>query len=53
MLLFNNYYFMTRQLSRTTILIDKDIWKRFKIRAIEKNKSASGLLEELIKKELG
>lgn len=53
MLLFNKYYFMTKQLSRTTILIDKDLWKKFKIKAIEKGKSASALLEELIKKEVG
>jgi hypothetical protein len=44
---------MATQLSRTTILIDKELWKRFKIRSIERGISASELLSNLIKKELG
>jgi hypothetical protein len=43
---------MSRRLFRTTILVDKELWKRFKIRAIEEGKSASGLLEDLIKEAL-
>jgi len=38
--------------NRTTILIDKDLWKKFRIRAMEEGKSASKLLEEVIKKKL-
>jgi hypothetical protein len=41
--------FMSKRLYRTTILVDKELWKRFKIKAIEQGKSASSLLEELIK----
>lgn len=44
--------FMSRRLYRTTILVDKELWKRFKIKAIEEGKSASALLEELIKDAL-
>lgn len=44
---------MTKEFSRTTILVDRELWKKFKIRAIEESKSASGLLEELIKKKIG
>jgi hypothetical protein len=40
------------KLSRTTILIDRELWKRFRMRAMEKDISASKYLEELIKKEL-
>ncbi|MDG6921104.1 MAG: hypothetical protein JRN59_06215 [Nitrososphaerota archaeon] len=40
---------MSKRLYRTTILVDKELWKRFKIKAIEQGKSASSLLEELIK----
>jgi Ribbon-helix-helix protein, copG family len=43
---------MSRRLYRTTILVDKELWKRFKIKAIEEGKSASALLEELIRKAL-
>ena len=43
---------MKTPLSRTTILIDKELWKNFKIRAIEKGTSASELLGTLIKREL-
>jgi hypothetical protein len=38
---------------RTTIIVDKELWNRFRIHAINQKKTASGLLEELIKKELG
>jgi hypothetical protein len=41
--------FVSRRLYRTTILVEKELWKRFKIKAIEEGKSASALLEELIK----
>lgn len=43
---------MSKTLSRTTILIDKELWKRFKIRAIKEGISASALLEKLIKREV-
>ena len=43
---------VSRRLYRTTILVDKDLWKRFKIKAIEDGKSASSLIEELIRKAL-
>ena len=36
----------------TSIKIDEDLWKKFKIRAIEKNKEISTYLEELIRKAL-
>jgi predicted CopG family antitoxin len=39
--------------SRTTILIDKELWKRFRVKCLEEGKSASSVLEELIKKKLG
>ena len=44
---------VSKRLYRTTILVDKELWKRFKIKAIEEGKSASSLLEELITKKLG
>jgi len=44
---------MGKNFSRTTILVDKDLWRRFRIKAMEEGKSASRLLEELIKKKLG
>ncbi len=43
---------MARTPVRTTILVDKDLWKRFKIRAIEEGKSASELLENLVEAHL-
>ena len=43
---------VSKRLYRTTILVDKELWKRFKIKAIEEGKSASSLLEELIRKNL-
>ena len=43
---------MSNRLYRTKILVDKDLWKRFKIKAIEEGKSASSLLEDLIRKAL-
>jgi Ribbon-helix-helix protein, copG family len=43
---------VSHRLYRTTILVDKELWKRFKIRAIEEGKSASALLEELISEAL-
>jgi predicted CopG family antitoxin len=44
---------MAKTVSRTTILIDKDLWKKFRIKSLNEGKSASGLLEEMIKKKLG
>ncbi|MDE1768772.1 MAG: hypothetical protein KGH64_05420 [Candidatus Micrarchaeota archaeon] len=44
---------MARTLARTTILIDKELWKRFKIKAIKEGISASRLLEKLLKGALG
>jgi predicted CopG family antitoxin len=43
---------MPKSYYRTTILIDRDLWKKFRIRAMQENKSASELLVELIKNEL-
>lgn len=43
---------MTKNLVRTTILVDKELWKRFRIKAMKEDMSASGLLEKLIKKEV-
>ncbi len=43
---------VSRRLSRTTILVEKELWKRFKILAIEEGKSASALLEDLIRAAL-
>ena len=43
---------MANNISRTTILIDKELWKRFKIKAIKEGISASALLEKLIKNEV-
>ncbi|MEM5805207.1 MAG: ribbon-helix-helix protein, CopG family [Candidatus Aenigmatarchaeota archaeon] len=37
---------------RATFLIDKDLLKKFKTKAISEEKSYSELLEELIKKKL-
>lgn len=44
---------MAKTISRTTILIDKDLWKKFRIKALNEGKSASRLLEEMIKKRVG
>jgi hypothetical protein len=44
---------MSKEFSRTTILVDKELWKKFRIKAMEESKSASRLLEEMIKKRLG
>ena len=44
---------MVKTVSRTTILIDKDLWKKFRKKALNEGKSASGLLEDMIKKKLG
>jgi predicted CopG family antitoxin len=38
---------------RTTVWIDKDLWKKFKKHAIDEDKSASELLEELVRKKVG
>lgn len=38
--------------SRTTIVIDKKLWAKFRIAAIKQKKTASQLLEELMEKEL-
>lgn len=39
--------------SRTTIVIEKTLWAKFRIHAIKQKKTASQLLEELMKKEMG
>jgi len=36
----------------TSIKVDESLWKKFKIKAIEKGKEISTYLEELIQKEL-
>jgi predicted CopG family antitoxin len=43
---------MPKAYHRTTILIDGELWKRFRIKAMNENKSASELLVEMIKKKL-
>lgn len=43
---------MTKSYYRTTILIDRELWKKFRIRAMNKNKSASQLLEDIIEEEI-
>ncbi len=43
---------MPKAYHRTTILIDSELWKRFRIKAMNENKSASELLVEMIKKKL-
>ena len=53
MLLIHKYYIMQKNLRRTTILVDRELWKRFRMKSIEEGKSASRLLEEIIKKKLG
>jgi len=44
---------MSKDLIRTTILVDNELWKKFKIKSIEEGKSASKLLEELLRKKVG
>ncbi len=43
---------MAKNYYRTTILIDRELWKKFRIKAMNRNKSASQLLEEMIKEEV-
>ena len=43
---------MGKNLKRTTILINPLLWKEFRMKALEEGKSASALLEELIKEKL-
>ena len=38
--------------SRTTVFIEEELWKKLRTRAIEEDKSASKLLEEIIKKAI-
>jgi predicted CopG family antitoxin len=38
---------------RATVYIDKELWKKFQKKAIDEDKSASELFEELVKKKLG
>jgi len=42
----------TQIVKRTTILVNPLLWKKFRIRALQKNKTAKELLEELICEEL-
>lgn len=37
---------------RTTIMIDRKLWGRFRIFSIKQGRSSSRILEELIRKEL-
>ncbi|MEM7819712.1 MAG: ribbon-helix-helix protein, CopG family [Candidatus Aenigmatarchaeota archaeon] len=37
---------------RVTIVLDDELWKEFKIRAIKEDKSYSELIEELMKNKL-
>ena len=43
---------MPKSYYRTTILIDKALWQKFRIACMKKGVSASELLATLIKKEL-
>ncbi len=43
---------MAKTYYRTTILIDQELWRKFRIKAMTESKSASELLAELIKKKL-
>ena len=43
---------MVKTYYRTTILIDKELWRKFRIKALASNKSASSLLEDLIRYEV-
>ena len=38
---------------RTTIYIHPELWKKLKKHAIDENKSASELIEELVRKKVG
>jgi hypothetical protein len=40
------------KMERTTILINSDLWKRFRIQAIRENKSAYQLLSEVVESYL-
>jgi hypothetical protein len=40
-------------IKRTTIIIDKELWRKFRIHSLKQKKTASQLLEELIKREVG
>ncbi|MDE1868529.1 MAG: hypothetical protein KGH60_01000 [Candidatus Micrarchaeota archaeon] len=44
---------MVNKVYRTTILIDKDLWRKFRIKALSEGKSASKLLEDIIKRKVG
>jgi len=37
---------------RTTIIVDKCLWNKFRIHALKKGMTASQLLEELLKREV-
>ncbi|MCJ7816630.1 MAG: hypothetical protein MUP55_02120 [Candidatus Aenigmarchaeota archaeon] len=41
-----------KKLERTTILIDKALWTEFRIAAMREKKSASQLLNEMIKEKV-
>ncbi len=35
--------------SKTSLTLDKELWKKFKVKCIEKDKSYTAILEDLIK----
>jgi hypothetical protein len=37
---------------RTTIIIDRELWKKFRIHCVRKDTTASNRLKELIEKEI-
>jgi hypothetical protein len=43
---------MSKKIFRTTILIPIELWRNFRIRAMQEGKSSSSLLEEIIRKKL-
>jgi hypothetical protein len=42
---------MSEKAERRTIIIDKDLWTKFRVHAIRQGKTASKLLRELMEKE--
>lgn len=37
---------------KTSIVIDRELWKRFRMHSLEKGQDASEILERLIRKEI-
>jgi hypothetical protein len=39
-------------MKRTTIIIDQELWRKFRIKALKDGKTASALLKEIIRREV-